>query len=65
VTFTSSTDAHEKDGYFLKGDSLDWMRYGIMDPEDSAAWDEEHGLKDKRARTASVVFLCFMIWWIF
>jgi hypothetical protein len=57
TTFTASTDIHENDGYFLAGDSLDWTRYGIMDPEDSAAWDEEHGLKDKRARTASVSFL--------
>ena len=58
TTFTASTNIHEDDGYFLARDSLDWTRYGIMDPEDSAAWDEEHGLKDKRARTASVSFLC-------
>lgn len=30
------------------------QEYGLMDPELSAAWDEEHGLKAKRARTASV-----------
>jgi hypothetical protein len=65
TTFTAGTDVHENDGYFLSGDSLDWMRYGIMDPEYSAAWDEEHGLKDKRARTASVRFLCIIIWNIF
>jgi hypothetical protein len=31
-----------------------FQEYGFMDPELSAAWDEEHGLKAKRARTASV-----------
>jgi len=30
------------------------QEYGLMDPEASAAWDEEHGLKAKRARTALV-----------
>jgi hypothetical protein len=31
-----------------------FQEYGLMDPELSAAWDEDHGLKAKRARTASV-----------
>lgn len=31
-----------------------FQEYGFMDPELSAAWDEDHGLKAKRARTASV-----------
>jgi hypothetical protein len=65
TTFTESTDARENDGYYLSGDSLDWMRYGIMDPAESAAWDEEHGLKDKRARTASVIFTCIKPSFIF
>ena len=26
--------------------------YGFIDPELSAAWDEDHGLKPKRAQTA-------------
>jgi len=30
------------------------QEYRLMDPELSAAWDEDHGLKAKRARTASV-----------
>jgi hypothetical protein len=58
TTFLDSNPSIEaSEGYFLSGDSLDWERYGIMDPEESAAWDEEHGLKEKRARTASVIFL--------
>jgi len=62
ATFTDANpDIEENGGYFLSGDSLDWARYGIMDPEESAAWDEEHGLKDKRARTASVWFLYILI----
>lgn len=31
-----------------------FQEYGLMDPELSAAWDEDHGLKAKRAQTASV-----------
>ena len=31
-----------------------FQEYGLMDPELSTAWDEDHGLKAKRARTASV-----------
>lgn len=31
-----------------------FQEYGLMDPELSAAWDEDHGLKAKRTRTASV-----------
>jgi hypothetical protein len=31
-----------------------FQEYGLMDPKLSAAWDEDHGLKAKRARTASV-----------
>lgn len=31
-----------------------FQEYGLMDPELSVAWDEDHGLKSKRARTASV-----------
>lgn len=31
-----------------------FREHGFMDPELSAAWDEDHGLKAKRARTASV-----------
>jgi hypothetical protein len=31
-----------------------FQEHGLMDPELSAAWDEDHGLKAKRARTASV-----------
>jgi hypothetical protein len=30
------------------------QEYGLMDPELSAAWDEDHGLKAKRGQTASV-----------
>jgi hypothetical protein len=32
--------------------------YGLMDPELSAAWDEDHSLRAKRARTASVSLPC-------
>ena len=31
-----------------------FQEHDFMDPELSAAWDEEYGLKTKRARTASV-----------
>jgi hypothetical protein len=31
-----------------------FQEHGLMDPELSAAWDEDHSLKAKRARTASV-----------
>ena len=66
TTFLDSNPSiEESDGYFLSGDSLDWARYGIMDPEESTAWAEEHGLKERRARTASVRFLCIKIGWIF
>jgi len=34
-------------------DSL-FEEFGLMDPELSAAWDEDHGLGAKRTRTASV-----------
>jgi hypothetical protein len=41
-----------------KGSAMDvesfFEEYGLMDPELSAAWDEDHGLRAKRARTASV-----------
>ena len=63
TTFLDSIE--ESEGYFLSGDSLDWTRYGIMDPEESTAWDEELGLKERRARTASVSFLSIKTRWIF
>jgi hypothetical protein len=31
-----------------------FQEYGLMDPELSTAWDEEHGLKPKQIQTASV-----------
>jgi len=66
TTFSDSTPSiEESESYFLSGDSLDWARYGIMDPEESTAWGEEHGLKERRARTASVRFFCIKIGWIF
>jgi len=37
----------------LDMDSI-FEEYNLMDPELSAAWDEDHGLQSKRARTASV-----------
>jgi hypothetical protein len=46
------TTTHD-DGSELNMDSI-FESYGLMDPELSAAWDEDHGLKAKRARTASV-----------
>ena len=33
---------------------LIFQEYGFIDPELGTAWDEDHGLKPKRARTASV-----------
>jgi hypothetical protein len=45
---------------FRTADEIDldstFEEYGFMDPELSAAWDEDHDLKAKRARTASVSY---------
>ena len=42
-----------------------FQEYGFMDPELSAAWDEDHGLKAKRTRTASVrkSITFYLIFW--
>ena len=45
--------ADENVGFAMDIDSM-FEEYNLMDPELSAAWDEDHGLKAKRARTASV-----------
>ena len=45
--------AHNFDSSEVDMESF-FQEYGLMDPELSAAWDEDHGLKAKRARTASV-----------
>jgi len=55
-TDTVSNDTHEAtndQGSEMDMESI-FQEYGLMDPELSAAWDEDHGLKAKRARTASV-----------
>lgn len=55
-TDTPSNDTHmtnNDDIYEVDLESV-FQEYGFMDPELSAAWDEEHGLKAKRSRTASV-----------
>jgi hypothetical protein len=41
------------DGSEVDMDAI-FQEFGFMDPELSAAWDEDHGLKAKRVRTASV-----------
>jgi hypothetical protein len=45
--------ANENAGFAMDIDTI-FDEYDFMDPELSAAWDEGHGLKAKRARTASV-----------
>jgi len=50
---SNDNDAHINYEDFENMDSF-FQEYGLMDPELSAAWDEDHGLKSKRARTASV-----------
>ena len=50
---TPSNLADTNSGSALDLDSI-LEEYNLMDPELSAAWDDDHGLKSKRARTASV-----------
>ena len=50
----NDSDAQVNYEEFEKNMDSFFQEYGIMDPELSTAWDEEHGLKAKRARTASV-----------
>jgi len=45
--------ADHNDSFDVDIDTI-FQEYGFMDPELSAAWDEDHGLKAKRTRTASV-----------
>jgi len=45
--------ADSDDVFDMDIDSI-FQEHNLMDPEISAAWDEDHGLKAKRARTASV-----------
>ena len=45
--------ARNDDSFEMDIDSI-FQEYNLMDPELSASWDEDHGLKAKRARTASV-----------
>jgi len=48
------TQAADSDGVFdMDIDSI-FQEHNLMDPEISDAWDEDHGLKAKRARTSSV-----------
>ena len=49
----SCHDAQNDDSFEMDIDSI-FQEYNLMDPELSASWDEDHGLKAKRARTASV-----------
>jgi len=51
---SDSIDADINEGILEMNMDSFFQEYGLMDPELSAAWDEEHGLKPKRARTASV-----------
>jgi hypothetical protein len=45
--------ARDDDNFEMDIDSI-FQEFNLMDPELSASWDEDHGLKAKRARTASV-----------
>jgi len=51
---SDSIDADINEGILEMSMDSFFQEYGLMDPELSAAWDEDHGLKSKRARTASV-----------
>ena len=51
---SDSFDADINEGILEMSMDSFFQEYGLMDPELSAAWDEDHGLKEKRARTASV-----------
>jgi len=56
VDTLSSNNFHttiNDEGSAMDVDSF-FEEYSLMDPELSAAWDEDHGLRAKRARTASV-----------
>ena len=57
--FTDPPPSNDNDAQVLHYEDFENMdsffqEYGLMDPELSAAWDEDHGLKSKRTRTASV-----------
>jgi hypothetical protein len=45
--------AQNDDSFEMDIDSI-FQEYNLMDPELSASWDEDHGLKAKWTRTASV-----------
>jgi len=45
--------AGDNDSFAMDIDTI-FEEYNLMDAELSTAWDEDHGLKAKRARTASV-----------
>ena len=51
---SDSIDADINEGILEMSMDSFFQEHGLMDPELSAAWDEDHGLKAKRARTASV-----------
>ena len=51
---SDSIDADINEGILEMSLDFFFQEYGLMDPELSATWDEDHGLKAKRAWTASV-----------
>ena len=51
---SDSFDADINEGILEMSMDSFFQEYGLMDPELSAAWDEDHGLKAKWAQTASV-----------
>ena len=57
--FVDTAPSNDNDGFINASDfemnmESFFQEYGLMDPELSTAWDEDHGLKAKRAHTASV-----------